>query len=72
MIITAKPENTKGKLIHHYFLTLKGFFLVVGYELNQSELKSMIENASKISLFFCFIKTVMDNSSVDFVTDDTD
>ncbi|GBL42212.1 hypothetical protein EMGBD3_15800 [Nitrosarchaeum sp.] len=67
VIITGTPENTKGKHISQYFLTLKGFFLVSGYELNNEELEKMINNASKISLFFCFIKTVMDNSSIDFV-----
>ena len=69
IIITGKPENTKGKFIPKYFLTLKGFFLVAGYEFNQSELKSVIENASKVSIFFCFIKTVMDKSSLDFVNE---
>jgi len=69
VIITGKPENTKGKFIPKYFLTLKGFFLVAGYEFNQSELRSVIENASKVSVFFCFIKTVMDNSSLDFVNE---
>jgi len=69
VIITGKPENTKGKFIPKYFLTLKGFFLVVGYKFNQSELISVIENASKVSVFFCFIKTVMDKSSLDFVNE---
>jgi len=69
VIITGKPENTKGKFIPKYFLTLKGFFLVAGYEFNQSELKSVIENASKVSVFFCFIKTVMCKSSLDFVNE---
>lgn len=69
VIITGKPKNTKGKFIPKYFLTLKGFFLVAGYEFNQSELSSVIENASKVSVFFCFIKTVMDKSSLDFVNE---
>lgn len=69
VIITSAPENTKRKNIKKYFLTLKGFFLVSGYELNNEELEKMINNASKVSLFFCFIKTVMDNSSVDFISE---
>jgi len=67
VIITNTPKNDKGKSINQYFLTLKGFFLVMGYDLTSSEFKSVIENASKISLFFCFIKTVMYSTSIDFV-----
>jgi hypothetical protein len=69
VVITSTPENIKGKNIPKYFLTLKGFFLVSGYELNNEELEKMINNASQVSLFFCFIKTIMDNSSIDFVTE---
>jgi hypothetical protein len=69
VIITDKPKNTKGNPTPQYFLTLKGFFLIMGYHVKQSDLKSIIENASKISLFFCFIKTVMENTTIDFVTE---
>jgi len=67
--IVGKPKNTKGVPTPKYFLTLKGFFLIVGYDLTHSELKSMIHNASEISMFFCFIKTILDNTSIYFVTD---
>ena len=69
VFIVGKPKSTKGIPTPKYFLTLKGFFLIVGYDLTPSELKSMIYNASEISMFFCFIKTVLDNTSIDFVTD---
>ena len=69
MIITGKSKNTKGKFIPKYFLTLKGFFLITGYHLEPNELKSMIYNASKVSVFFCFIKTIMNKKSIDFVTE---
>ncbi len=69
VIITGKPKSAKGIPTPKYFLTLKGFFLIVGYGLTDSELKSMIDNASKVSLFFCFIKTVMDDYSIKFVTE---
>ena len=68
-VITGKPESTKGIPTPKYFLTLKGFLLVIGFSLNTSELRLVINNASKISLFFCFIKNVLDNESVQFVTD---
>ncbi len=67
VIITDNPENDKGKFIPQYFLTLKGFLLIVGYDLTHDELKSVIENASKISLFFCFIKKIMNETSISFV-----
>ncbi len=66
-IIIGSHKSTKDIPMPQYFLTLKGFFLIVGYDLTHSELKSMINNASKVSLFFCFIKTVMDNYSINFV-----
>jgi hypothetical protein len=69
VIDTGKIENDKGNFISHYFLTLKGFLLVSGYDLKPNELKFMIYNASEISVFFCFIKTILDNTSVDFVTE---
>jgi len=67
VIIIDRPYSTKGIPTPQYFLTLKGFFLITGYNLNSDELKSMINNASKISLFFCFIKKVMDDYSISFV-----
>lgn len=69
VVVTGSPKNDKGKFIPQYFLTLKGFLLIVGYELELSELKSVIENASKISKFFGFIKYVMNVTSVSFVND---
>lgn len=69
VIVTGEPENDKGKFIPDYFLTLKGFFLIVGYNLESDELKSMIYYASKISLFFGFIKIILDNTSIDFVAE---
>lgn len=69
VVITDTPENDKGKFIPQYFLTLKGFFLVVGYDLTHHELKLVIENASKISLFFCFIKKIMNETSISFVNE---
>lgn len=68
-IIIGSHESTKAIPMSQYFLTLKGFFLISGYKLKPSELKSMINNASKVSLFFCFIKTIMDNYSINFVTE---
>ena len=69
VVITDTPENSKGKLIPQYFLTLKGFFLLSGYDLVYHELKLVIENASKISLFFCFIKKIMNETSISFVNE---
>jgi len=69
VINTGKIENDKGNFIPHYFLTLKGFFLILGYDFNPNELKSMIDNASKISMFFCFMKKVMDDYNIKFVTE---
>jgi hypothetical protein len=66
-ILTGKPKSTKGIPTSQYFLTLKGFFLIVGYDLNFSELRSMIANASKVSIFFCFIKKMLDANSIEFV-----
>lgn len=67
VIITGKPKSTKGIPTPQYFLTLKGFFLIVGYDLTSSELRSMISNASKVSMFFCFIKKMLDDNSIEFV-----
>ena len=67
VIITDKPKSTKGIPTPQYFLTLKGFFLIVGYDLKSSELRSMIANASKVSMFFCFIKKMLDDNSIEFV-----
>lgn len=69
VVITGSPKNEKGKNIPKYFLTLKGFLLIFGYELESYELKHVIENASKISKFFGFIKYVMNQTSVDFVNE---
>lgn len=59
--------NSKNVKNVKYVLTLKGIFLALGYNLGFDELKKVIENASKVSLFFCFIKTVMNATSIDFV-----
>jgi len=69
VIEVKKKLNEKNTPVPIYHLTLKGFFLILCYELNQSELRSIIKNASKISVFFSFIKTIMNNSSLDFVNE---
>lgn len=62
-------EKKQKRVIKKYSLTLKGIFLTLGYNLELDELEKVINNASKVSLFFCFIKTVMNTTSVSFVKD---
>lgn len=69
VVVTGSPKNKKGKFIPQYFLTLKGFLLILGYEFDVVDLKSIINNASKISKFFGFIKYVMDLTTISFVRD---
>jgi hypothetical protein len=67
VIVTETSVSSKGISTPKYFLTMKGFFLIMGYDLASDELKKVIDNASKISLFFCFIKSVMDNYNIKFI-----
>jgi hypothetical protein len=64
--LTSK-NNSNDKSSVQYHLSLKGFLLALGYDLSLKEITSVVENASKVSLFFCFIKIVMQNTSVSFV-----
>lgn len=50
-----------------YFLTLKGIFLALGFSYDANELKQIIENFSKISIYFGFLRNIMNQTSVDLV-----
>lgn len=66
----AKQVGTKlgeKKHVDMYFLTLRGSFLVLGYELADSELKSVIKNASRNSLYFAYVNSVLVKTSIKFV-----
>ena len=67
VVVTGSPKNNKGKFVQHYFLTFKGFLLIMGYELDIVDLKTVIVNASKISKFFGFLKYLIDLTTTSFV-----
>ena len=66
--------KTKSKLIvkkktDTYFLTLKGCFFVLGFDLSDVQLVGFIRNASRNHLFFNFLKLVHEKISLEFVKD---
>ena len=52
-----------------YFLTLKGCFFVLGFDLNDEQLLLFIKNAARNHLFFNFLKLVHEKISLEFVKD---
>lgn len=50
-----------------YFLTLKGCFFVLGFDLNDEQLACFIKNSARNHLFFYFLKELLQHTSVKFV-----
>ena len=50
-----------------YFLTLKGCFFALGFELNKKQLSLLINNASTNHLFFYFLKLISEKTSFEIV-----
>ncbi len=52
-----------------YFLSIKGCLFALGFELNNQQLSSLIDNAARNHLFFCFLKQLLEKTSLNFVKD---
>lgn len=59
--------NEKKKNVSLYSLTLKGCFFALGFEFTDGELTSFIKNASKNHIYFAYINSILQNTSISFV-----
>ena len=50
-----------------YFLTLKGCFFALGFQLNNNQMKLFLKNASRNHLFFAYLNRIAKDTSVDYV-----
>ncbi len=50
-----------------YALTFKGSFLTLGFNLSNSQLKLFIKNSTQTSLFFTYLNSLIQNTSLNFV-----
>ena len=59
--------NSKNLGVSYYFLTLKSYFLLLGFEFTNQELQCFIDNAARNSVFFGYLRKIMKETSVSFV-----
>jgi hypothetical protein len=50
-----------------YFLTLKGSFLVMGFNFNEHDLPTIIQNLARNSLYFAYINSILKKTSLQLV-----
>lgn len=62
-----KKSGAKGKDVDVYFTSLKGSLLLLGFNLKDSELTTVIKIAACNSLFFAYINSILDKTSIKFV-----
>ena len=62
-------ERIKGRYRKNpiYFFTHKGALLVVGHKFNVTELQEVIKNLSSNTLFFAFVNSILEKTSISFV-----
>lgn len=61
-------ERIKGEIkIPTYFFTHKGALLVVGHKFNVTELQEVIKNLSSNTLFFAFVNSILEKTSISFI-----
>lgn len=63
----GKSSNAKNNIVNHYFLTLKGCLLALGYQFNDKDLNSFIIYASVYHLFFAYLRVILQKTSMRFV-----
>jgi len=65
--ITSETKSKKNIDMGIYFPTLKGHLVSLGYKFNGSQLQNFITNSSRNSLYFAFLKSIMEQIGLLFV-----
>lgn len=67
LLETGIHKNEKSKYVKKYFVTLRGCFVALGFDFNDSELTKFLQNTSKNHLFFAYINHILEITSIDFI-----
>jgi len=59
--------NEKNLQVHKYFLTLKGCLFAFGFDFSDLEFRDFVNHASRHYLFFAYLKSIMEKTSIRFV-----
>lgn len=60
-------KNEKNNKVHKYFLTLKGCLFAFGFDFSDSKFRDFVNHASRHYLFFAYLKSIMEKTSIRFV-----